>query len=173
MTIPNDEQSFRASFKESHDDVCFQYEVNRPLAWLLIIFCLSIVGGTFFLTTNTELSDGISLMAWTMCIGVCVGSLMVLFTWRTIARRSAILFTEEALVWLDKTVVNHVLWSELDTESFAAALTGARTTQGVMTFETKDGSKSLPIFTPFMRIDYSRFTLGILVRLKEAEETEA
>lgn len=171
--IPTDEQSFRALFNESHEDIRFQYEVNRPLASLLLFFCLSMVGGTFFLTSNTEISETMSLLAWAISIGVMLGILMVLFTWRTIARRSAIVFSEEALVWLDKSVVTHVLWSELDTETFAQALTGARTAQGVMTFQTSDGPKALPIFTPYMRIDYSRFTLGILVRLKEAEENEA
>jgi hypothetical protein len=173
MMIPTDEQSFRKLFNESREEFRFQYEVNRPLASLLFMFCLSMIGGTFFLTSKAELSESMSLLAWAAAIGVSIGILMVLFTWRTIARRSAILFSDDALLWLDKSIVTHVMWTELDTESFAHALTGARTAQGVMTFQTGDGPKMLPIFTPFMRIDYSRFTLGILVRLKEAEENEA
>jgi hypothetical protein len=173
MNIPADEKTFRAHFSVTNEDARFQYEINRPLVWLLIIFSASVLGGTYILSTRPGFSGSLGLFAWVSSLGISLGLMSVLFVWRTFARRSAILFSEEALIWLDKSTVHHVLWSELNMETFVEALSGARNTRGVLSFKTTDGDKELPIFTPYMRIDYSRFTLGILMRLKEAEENEA
>ena len=115
-----------------------------------------------------------NLLVWVVSLGVSLGLFLVLFIWRTVARRSAILFTDEALIWLDKGTVAYIAWSEMSFDSFGKALTGARATQGVMNFESSTGIKGLTIYTPYMCIDYSRrFTAEILMRLKAAEESEA
>ncbi len=170
MKAPSDEAAFWALWRAAPRDCCFPYEVNRILALLLIFFAVSLLAVTLTLTLGMEVPGAASMALWVATGMIVVGIVAILFIWRTLSRRSAVLLTDEFLVWLDAGTVHHLPWTAITRESFGQALGGARQTRGAMVFGPEGSAQSLLVYRPYMRIrGFQRLMLAILERIQDSE----
>jgi len=169
--IPRDEQSFWALFDKSALEDQFRYELNKQLTWILFLFGVALLVGAGFISSQYDLGSAPKIALWAFAGIFFVGIIGVLFIWRMYCRRSGVLITEEALIWLDRTIVHYCPWSWLNAERFGVALEGARTTQGSLSLDWDETGRILTLYTPYMRVDHPALTLAILLRIKPEKKS--
>jgi hypothetical protein len=167
--LPHDEPTFWSLFNESELEDRFRYELNKPLAWILFLFSVGGIAGSIFISSRFELGSYQTLALWSLSALMFLGIVGTLFVWRMFARRSGVLITDQALVWLDRTEVQYVPWSWLDAERFGNALEGARSTEGTLSLDWDGRGRALTLYTPYMRVDHPALVLSILLRIKNQE----
>ncbi len=169
IQIPTTELEFVDAFEKTPRDERFAYKLNKPIVSSMFLFTLTFLGAMGMFWSEVQPSTPI-IIAMVVTGSICViGVFTILFLWRTFARRSGVILLDDALVWMDKTEVHHLRWNELTAEKFGTALEGAASNHGTLRFGSTEDSKALTIYTPYMRINHSALTLGILLRIKELD----
>ena len=172
-TLPGKEEEFWETWKGAQDQRRFEYEINRELVILLLLFSLTMVGLSCFLGVVMELGGWGWVLIGVLATALMLGTSFVVFVWYTFARRSAILVQDDALVWLYVGGVNSLGWNEMDRDLVAQALSGAKGTHGMLNFEVAGETKTLLAYNPYMRVkNFPGLMLEILERL-QTDETKS
>jgi len=168
-SIPTTEVQFVELFERTPRDSRFEYKLNKPIISSMFLFTAVFLGAMAMFWSETQPSTSIAVAMMATGAVCVIGVFTIIFLWRTFARRSAVVLMDDALVWMDKTEVHHLLWDDLTAQRFGKALEGASSNHGTLRFGSSSDSKALTIYTPYMRVNHSALTLGILLRIKELD----
>ena len=146
------EADFWRSFEEAEPERRFRYVLNRPLNLLMLLFVVSMLAASASLTAMVDLGSTALAAMWLLTVVLALAALVVVFAWRTFARRSGVVVGDAELVWLDAGRVFELAWESLDRDAFGRALDGLSQTAGTLRFETEGRRLGLVVYRPYMRL---------------------
>jgi len=163
------EADFWRDFEEAPPERRFHYVLNRPLTLLMLLFVVSILATSASLTVTVELGSAALAALWLLTVVLALTALLVVFAWRTFARRSGVLVTAECLRWLHVGRVKEIPWASLDRDALGRALDCVSQTAGTLRFESGGVSLGLVVYRPYMRLgDIPGLMAAILSNLPAA-----
>jgi hypothetical protein len=166
------ESDFIELWEQCSDEQRYGYVLNMALIVALFLLMVGVWAGWIVVWTtqdvDTRIMAGFGLLFLPLTAYVAVQLLRL----RLRGRASAVLLTEDRLVWKDGARVDEVAWRDVSSDALDFRTGGwVVRTEGSVVIRVNEQVKRLVLFNPFMRLNrLETFVSHVLLTLKRLQD---
>lgn len=166
------ESDFIELWEQTSDEQRYGYVLNMPLIVALFLLMVGLWAGWIVIWATQDVDAWIMAGFGVLFLPMSAYLTVQLLRFRLRGRASAVLLTEDRLVWKEGARVDEVAWRDVSSDALDFRTGGwVVRTEGSVVIRVDDQVKHLVLFNPFMRLNrLETFVSHVLLTLKRLQD---